>query len=133
MTHRIDRYHGVSSRSMYCLVFFLLSLILLSIWGCGGPVIKFGRMPDTTRLEESLKPETSTRDDVLEVLGEPRNGGGAMLPLHDSPRDMWVYYYEEGTMTDDRRIFLFVFFKEDLYDGYLWFSSLHGTNPESFQ
>ena len=68
MTHRIDRYHGVSPRSMYCLVFFLLSLILLSIWGCGGPVIKFGRMPDTTRLEESLKPETSTRDDVLEAV-----------------------------------------------------------------
>jgi hypothetical protein len=49
-----------------------------------------------------------------------------MLPAHDSPRDLWVYYYEEGSLTDDRRIFLFVFFKQDRYDGYLWFSSLPG-------
>jgi hypothetical protein len=133
MTFRADFYQGVSYRWMYGFKSLFMVLVVISIWGCGGPVIKFGRMPDTTRLEASLRPEISTRDDVFVILGEPRNGGGAMLPLHNSPRDMWVYYYEEGTMTDDRRIFLFVFFKEDLYDGYLWFSSLHGTNPESFQ
>lgn len=132
MTPRVDIYHGLLHRRMYFLSSFFLLFVLLAMWGCGGPVIKFGRLPDTTRLETSLQPEISTRDDVLEVLGEPRNSGGAMLPLHDSPRDMWVYYYEEGTMTDDRRIFLFVFFKKDLYDGYLWFSSLPGANPPSY-
>lgn len=38
---------------------------------------------------------------------------------------MWSYYYEEGTLKDDRRMFLFVYFTPDnLYEGYLWFSSL---------
>jgi hypothetical protein len=102
---------------------FFLVLVLLSIWSCS-PVIQYGRIPDTSKLETSLQPEVSTRADVLEVLGEPRNSGGALLPGHDSPRDMWVYYYEEGTLTDGRRIFLFVFFKMGRYDGYKWFSSL---------
>jgi hypothetical protein len=84
-------------------------------------------MPEISKLEASLQPKISSKADVLMVLGEPRNSGGAMLPIHDSPRDMWVYYYEEGTMTDDRRIFLFVFFENSRYDGYLWFSSLPNT------
>jgi hypothetical protein len=133
MTFRADFYQGVSYRWMYGFKSLFMVLVVISIWGCGGPVIKFGRIPDTTRLETSLQPAISTRDDVLDVLGEPRNSGGAMLPvLHNSPRDMWVYYYEEGTLTDDRRIFLFVFFKEDRYDGYLWFSSLPVMNPPGF-
>jgi len=37
---------------------------------------------------------------------------------------MWSYYYEEGTLKDARRIFLFVYFDQDMYDGYMWFSSL---------
>jgi hypothetical protein len=86
-------------------------------------------MPDTSKLETSLQPNISTKDDVLKVLGEPRNSGGALLPGHDSPRDMWVYYFEEGSLSDDRRIFLFVFFKEGRYDGYKWFSSLPGARP----
>jgi hypothetical protein len=86
--------------------------------------MRFGRLPDVSRLETALQPKVSTRSDVLGVLGEPRNTGGAMLPNHDAPRDMWVYYYEEGSVEDDRRIFLFVFFLEDSYDGYMWFSSL---------
>ena len=37
---------------------------------------------------------------------------------------MWSYYYEEGTMKDDRRTMLFVYFTPDnLYEGYMWFSS----------
>jgi hypothetical protein len=32
---------------------------------------------------------------------------------------------EEGTMSDDRRLFLFVYFDpHGRFDGYLWFSSL---------
>jgi hypothetical protein len=121
---------AVSLRWVFCLVSLFLVLVLLSIWGCS-PVIQFGRIPDTAKLETSLQPEVSTHADVLEVLGEPRNSGGALLPGHDSPRDMWVYYYEEGTLTDDRRIFLFVFFKMGRYDGYLWFSSLPGASSGS--
>jgi hypothetical protein len=96
----------------------------VALLGCGTPVMRFGRHPDVSRLETALQPKVSTRSDVLSVLGEPRNTGGAMLPNHDAPRDMWVYYYEEGSQVDGRRIFLFVFIFEDSYDGYMWFSSL---------
>jgi len=46
------------------------------------------------------------------------------MPFHDEPRNVLTYYYEEGTLEDDRRLFLFVFFNEDTYEGYMWFSSL---------
>jgi len=127
MICRVNLCHAGSHRWAYCLASSLLVLMLLAVLGCGGPVIQFGRIPETSRLETLLQPGIPTRADVLRVLGEPRNSGGAMLPLHDSPRDLWVYYYEEGTLTDDRRIFLFIFFKKDRYDGYMWFSSLPGT------
>lgn len=116
----------VVSLGQYCVVCFFLAFALLVTSGCS-PVVRFGRMPDTSKLETSLDPAISTRADVLRVLGVPRNSGGAMFPNHDSPRDMWVYYYEEGTTTDDRRIFLFVFFNDNRYEGYLWFSSLPVT------
>jgi hypothetical protein len=107
------------------LVASLLAMVaLVALFGCGGPAIRFGRLPDVPSLEKSLQPMVSTRPDVLRVLGEPRNTGGAMLPGHESPHDLWVYYYEEGSLIDARRIFLFVFFLQDHYDGYMWFSSL---------
>jgi hypothetical protein len=34
---------------------------------------------------------------------------------------MFSYYYQQSDMG---RTILFVFFKKDLYDGHLWFSSL---------
>ena len=124
----------MTARLVFCRVvpfrwtFYLMSLIFilysLALCGCSDFAFRFGRMPDTSKLETSLQPNISTKDDVLEVLGEPRNSGGALLPGHDSPRDMWVYYFEEGSLMDDRRIFLFVFFKMERYDGYKWFSSL---------
>ena len=131
MMDRFDLCRAVSFRRALNLVFLFLILDLLSLFGCGGPVIQFGRIADTSKLETALQPNISTKANVLEILGEPRNSGGALLPGHDSPRDMWVYYYEEGNLTDDRRIFLFVFFKEGLYDGYKWFSSLQGAGPGS--
>jgi hypothetical protein len=52
--------------------------------------------------------------------------GRALLPIDegDAPRTVLTYYYEQATMQDARRLFLFVFLDGDRYDGYLWFSSL---------
>ncbi len=107
----------------------LLGIIALAS-ACSMPVMRFGRMPDLSRLESALTPHVSTRADVLAVLGTPRNSGQAMMPtVHDYPRDLWVYYYEQGNFSDDRRMFLFIFLDQDRYDGYLLFSSLAGTTP----
>ena len=44
--------------------------------------------------------------------------------MEKSPKTLWTYYYEESSLEDTRRIFLWVFFDEELYSGHMWFSSL---------
>jgi hypothetical protein len=127
MRCRAVLYNKPSHGRMNYLKPYILFLMLLLLGGCGGILIQFGKMPETSMLETSLQPEISKKSDVFRVLGKPRNIGGAMLPVHDSPREMWVYYYEEATSNDAQRIFLFVFFIEEYYDGYLWFSSFQNA------
>jgi hypothetical protein len=97
--------------------------------------IRSGNPPDLGLLESSLGLGKSTRADVLAALGEPLGRGMARLPVDPRPKAgaMWSYYYEETLLTDvlspqpsadSRRMFLFVFFDGDTYDGYMWFSSL---------
>ncbi|MBI2876415.1 MAG: hypothetical protein HYY20_06000 [Candidatus Tectomicrobia bacterium] len=93
-----------------------------------------GKRPNPEVLEKTLRPGESTPADVLAALGEPDGKGREMLPVGRTPRTLWSYYYEEGSLEnmglvinklkDSRRIFLFVFFDQDRYDGYMWFSSL---------
>ena len=85
--------------------------------------MRFGRQPDTRQLEQ-LERGTSTKADVLRLLGPPSGGGRSQFPVEDRARDLWCYYYEESTMKDAQRIFLFVYFLEGRFDGYMWFSSL---------
>ena len=49
-----------------------------------------------------------------------------MLPGTTTPQPTWTYYYEAGTFRDARRQYLWVYFDGDVYDGYMWFSSLGG-------
>ncbi len=101
----------------------VLSLPLLA--GCLDVRVRAGTSVDERLLEQSLVMGKSTMDDVRNVLGEPFGRGASMLPMQDAPRTMWSYYYEEGTLKDDRRKFLFVYFSPDnRYEGYMWFSSL---------
>jgi hypothetical protein len=98
---------------------------VVAVSACMDIRVKAGARPDVALLEQKLVAGKSTMDDVRSLLGAPYGTGASMLPLHPSPRTMWSYYYEEGNLSDDRRMFLFVYFTEDhLYEGYLWFSSL---------
>lgn len=116
-----------SPKSLRITAELLLALALLLASGCG-ITAKLGRMPDTSRLE-SLKLKTSTKSEVLEALGSPKGGGRSQFPPEERPRELWYYYYEEGTLKDSQRIFLFVFFDEGRYDGHLWFSTLPHIQP----
>lgn len=104
----------------------LLSLLILVFpaSGCVGVRQTTGIPPDTSVLETGLRPEISTRADVVSTLGEPDGKGKAALYSGDTPRTIWSYFYEEGNLREFRRIYLFVFFNKDCYDGYMWFSSL---------
>jgi len=98
--------------------------ILIFTTGCLDMQMRIGRQPNPELLENPLRPGQSTRAEVIRVLGPPDGKGQEMLPIEAEPRTLWSYYYEQGTLKDSRRIFLFVFFDQDLYDGYMWFSSL---------
>jgi hypothetical protein len=99
---------------------------------CSGTArLEAGRAFDPAVLESVLRPGVSSSADVRAALGEPFGQGGALLPFHDSPRIAWTYFHESGMvnlsgssmdMADDR-IYLFVFFKGDIFDSYLWFPS----------
>ncbi len=109
--------------SPYARLCVLLSLALLT--GCMDLRMRAGTRPDVGLLEERLVMGKSTMDEVRNALGDPFGKGASMLPMQAGPRTMWSYYYEEGTLKDDRRIFLFVYFTpDDHYEGYMWFSSL---------
>ncbi len=103
---------------------FLLALLLLGNAGCGNVRFYVSSPIDVNTLESRLRVKESTCKDVLAVLGEPEGKGREMLPMTKVPRTMWSYYYEEGSIQDSRRTFLFLYFDGDILDGYMWFSSL---------
>lgn len=112
---------------------FILGLVIFtSLMGvaCMDIDARIGRRPDTNLLEESLQFGESTPAEVLKVLGDPYGTGRVMFPTDSRPKTLWSYYYEESTTKDARRIFLFVTFDENGYDGYMWFSSLPNDAPQ---
>jgi hypothetical protein len=108
-----------------CAAVALASLLV----ACGTIQVEAGAPFDPAKLESVLRPGVSTQADVRQTLGEPYGKGGAFLPFHDSPRSAWTYFYERGSVDlakgdmNDERIFLFVFFAEDKFDSYMWFTS----------
>lgn len=102
----------------------LLLLFPLFLGGCPTVYIRMGQLPSTDVLEKSLHVGQSTRQDVLAALGRPYATGRWMLPTDSQPRTLWTYYYENGTLEDARRFVLLVYFDQDRFDGYVWFSSL---------
>lgn len=94
--------------------------------------VRMGRRPDVQVLEKNLRLRESTSVDVLAALGEPFGKGKAMLPVfHSTPKIMWTYYYGEASLKDARGMYIFVFFDQDRYDGYWWFSSLPEDLPKT--
>ena len=116
----------------YFAVRLAAAFALTALGACIEIRARLGNRPAEQLLEQKLVMRQSTMDDVRALLGAPFGTGSAMLPIQARPGTMWSYYYEEGTMLDDRRMFLFVYFApDDLYEGYLWFSSLPGAAPST--
>jgi len=122
-------------RRPYCLVpKTVLAVYLLAAiaTGCTPNIdIRSGSRPNLPAIEQRLRVGRSTTDDVLAVLGPPRGKGLAMLPIDPKQRITWSYIYLESsiqtageTRGDMRSLILFVFFDQDRYAGYMWFSSV---------
>ncbi len=110
----------------------LVALLLLGCSGCGNIRFYVSHQIDLDAIETKLRMKESTREDVLAALGPPEGKGREMLPMTSAPRTMWSYYYEEGSLQDSRRTFLFVYFDGDIFDGYFWVSSLPEDAAKGF-
>jgi len=120
------RFHRAKSKrgfENHLLIMAILFAFLFS--ACMDMQFRMGKKTNPEVLEKALRPGVSDSKDVLAALGEPFGKGMAMLPItHETPRTMWTYYYGEADMKDGRGMYLFVFLDRDIYDGYMWFSSL---------
>jgi hypothetical protein len=96
---------------------------ILFLAGCI-PTIEYGSRVDVAELDK-LTVRQSGKPDVLLALGEPRGKGGAeFVKQQGQPREIWFYEY---TRTDGKTIkllILIIFYLDDVYDGYWWFSSI---------
>lgn len=100
----------------------VVTLWLASVAACASTV-EYGVKPKTDALA-SLKAAESTKKDVRLLLGEPRGRGMARISQDPAPRDLWFYeYVRSDGQTIDLKM-LIVLFKDDIYDGHFWFSSV---------
>lgn len=127
----------VAHKASENVLFSFVAKILIILFGCsvlvscGQLKVRVGDEIDTS-LVARLHIGVSTEEDVRAILGEPFGTGRSYLPFQDEHLDMWSYYYELGkinlgTVSDDRRTFLFVYLDDGIFDGYMWFSSLPET------
>lgn len=97
-----------------------------------------GAFVNAPAIEKQLRRGESKKADVQRILGVPNGTGGAdMLPyaavqaasLGDGPREIWFYddievtdmASKQGVMTMKvRQQILLVFFRGELFDGFLW-------------
>jgi hypothetical protein len=118
--------------------FFYVIALLTSIYivGCGGGKVSTGPFKDLGQLEINLKRGVSTKADVQSLLGEPNGYGHSYLPAlgEHKPKPHEVWYYEDIESGDAeskqkviimeiRQQILVIFFDQDKYDGFMWFTN----------
>ena len=115
-----------------------LSLALACPFSQAQSTVGTGAFANTSAIEKQLRRGDARKADVQRVLGVPNGTGRAdMLPyaalqsasLGQGPREIWFYDDIEVTdMTSNqgvvtmkvRQQILLVFFRGDLFDGFLW-------------
>lgn len=116
--------------------FILIAGLAMQLAACStAETPKFGGYvrPDAQLLETTLVIGVSTKARVKEVLGAPGGPGGIYLPIDPKPRESWTYNYEKASIGKSQpgrlslnsiRTYLFIYFDKNIYDGYMWFSSV---------
>lgn len=92
---------------------------------------------DARLLETQLKKGVSTMEDVKRILGEPTGSGAVFLAsVQPGPQEIW--FYQDIELTDIkssqgqldlkiRQQILVVFVRDQLFDGFMWFSNADAT------
>ena len=129
------------TRRTYLLVAVYLILGTMWVVGCGPMIATTGVFTQVSRIESDLTRGVSTKSDVQQVLGVPAGSGNAIFPTDATSREVW--FYQDIELTDTkaegkqiirvnmRQQILLVFFREEIFDGFMWYSSIvpgTGTN-----
>ena len=100
----------------------VLGLLVLAA-GCAPPqTITIGYRAPLQNLDRLIS-EKSTAADVRAALGEPRGHGAARYTKDQPLRKVWYYEFMQVKGLQVGVNILLVFFRDDRYDGYLWFSA----------
>lgn len=118
-----ERQIGPAEMGRQALLKVIGTAVLIAVMGCSTPPMSDGRLAPTDRLTE-LTVGASGKDDVRMALGEPR-GAGAARHRHDRPDLRTIWYYEFVQIKGDQvgLKILLVFFDQEKYTGYMWFSA----------
>ena len=107
--------------SMWSRWVIALGLLVLAT-GCNVPPINIGSRAPINNLENLIS-EQSSAADVRAALGEPRGYGAARFTKEQPLRKVWYYEFIQLKGDQVGLNLLLVFFRDDRYDGYLWFSA----------
>ena len=118
----------------------LIVAMFLVFGGCAAKRQTIGNAFPQSQLaliESQLKRGISTKSDVRRLLGPPGGLGGAFFPVMSGQKaklnESW--YYQDVEVTDSsskrgvirmnmRQQILLVFFYEDKFDGFMWYSNV---------
>jgi len=96
--------------------------MLLAVGCAAPPPMSIGHRVPLHNLDH-LVSEKSSAVDVRETLGEPRGHGSARFSRDQPKREVWFYEFVQMKGDQASVNILLVFFREDRYEGYLWFSA----------
>lgn len=103
----------------------LTVLLFATIGACASP----GAIPDAIQhdreeqIESKLIRGTSTKADVLKGFGKRNGSGTGLIPGDPMIREMWYYEDVKYSGSEANQKILLIYFKDDIYDGYMWFTN----------
>ena len=101
----------------------LLMLTMSCLSGCADIRLRMGTETQPQNIESVLRLNQSTQSDVRQMYGAPDGIGAYVSPITGKYSTVWSYYFAEGTLKSMDDTFLFVYFDNDVYEGYLWFEN----------
>ena len=111
---RLQAFHSVM------LVQTILLMTILGLSGCADLRLRMGTETQPQNIETVLRFNESTQSDVRQLFGAPDGVGAYVSPINGEYSTVWSYYFAEGTMKTMDDIYLFIYFDNDIYEGYLW-------------
>jgi len=103
--------------------FLAMLLGAMFLPGCAVHTVKSQAFSKLDQLETELKRGVSTKADVITLLGEPDGSGGAQFPTASYENDVWYYEASRASLSNMDQNILLVYFREEVFDGFMWFSN----------